>query len=54
MEIGGFQGQRITAAHAEYDTARAVWNGAIDLSAMRAVRVDPDGGTAQVQGGAIR
>jgi hypothetical protein len=30
MEIKGFQGPRITAAHAEYDTARAVWNGAID------------------------
>ena len=104
MEIHKFQGQQITADHAEYDTARAVWNGAIDryprliarcsgtgdvaaavrfarehdleiairggghnvagtavcddgividLSAMRAVRVDPDGGTAQVQGGAL-
>jgi FAD/FMN-containing dehydrogenase len=103
MEINKFQGQRITADHAEYDTARAVWNGAIDryprliarcsgtadvvaavrfarehdleiairggghnvagtavcddgividLSAMRAVRVHPDSGTAQVQGGA--
>jgi FAD/FMN-containing dehydrogenase len=104
MEIDEFQGQRITPDHAEYDTARAVWNGAIDryprliarcsgtadvaaavrfarehdleiavrggghnvagtavcddgividLSAMRAVRVDPDSGTAQVQGGAL-
>jgi FAD/FMN-containing dehydrogenase len=104
MEIDEFQGQQITADHAEYDTARAVWNGAIDryprliarcrgtadvaaavrfarehdleiavrggghnvagtavcddgividLSAMRAVRVDPDSGTAQVQGGAL-
>jgi FAD/FMN-containing dehydrogenase len=104
MEIDGFQGQPITAGHAEYDTARAVWNGAIDrrprliarcrgtadvvaavrfarthdleiavrggghnvagtavcddgividLSAMRAVRVDPDRRTARVQGGAL-
>src|SRR5512145_265483 len=30
MEMDQFQGQRITADHAEYDTARAVWNGAID------------------------
>jgi FAD/FMN-containing dehydrogenase len=104
MEIVNFQGQQITADHAEYDTARAMWNGAIDrhprliarcggtadvvaavryarehdleiavrggghnvagtavcddgividLSAMRAVRVDPDRGTVQVQGGAL-
>src|SRR5512145_2936203 len=104
MKIDEFQGQQITADHSEYDTARAVWNGAIDryprliarcrgtadvaaavrfarehdleiamrggghnvagtavcddgividLSAMRAVRVDPDRGTAQVQGGAL-
>ena len=30
MEIDGFRGQLITADHADYDTARAVWNGAID------------------------
>ena len=30
MEVKGFQGQRITGDHAEYDTARAVRNGAID------------------------
>jgi FAD/FMN-containing dehydrogenase len=104
MEIEAFQGQRITPGHAEYDTARAVWNGAIDryprliarctgtadviaavrfarkhnlaiairggghnvagtavcddgividLSPMRAVEVDPDRGTARVQGGAL-
>ena len=103
-EIDGFRGQLITPDHADYDTARAVWNGAIDrrprliarcsgiadvasavrfardhdleiavrggghnvagtavcddgividLSAMRAVWVDPAGGTAQVQGGAL-
>jgi hypothetical protein len=30
MEIDGFRGELITAEHAEYDTARAVWNGTID------------------------
>src|SRR5262245_25100857 len=30
MQIDGFGGQLITADHADYDTARAVWNGAID------------------------
>ena len=104
MEIDGFRGQLITTGHADYDTARAVWNGAvdrrprliarcsgtadvaatvsfardhdleiavrggghnvagtavcedgivIDLSAMRAVWVDPAGRTARVQGGAL-
>src|SRR5512143_2915152 len=104
MHIDEFQGQRITADHTEYDTARAVWNGAIDryprliarcsgpgdvaaavrfardcdleiavrggghnvagtavcddgividLSAMRAVSVDPVERTALVQGGAL-
>jgi FAD/FMN-containing dehydrogenase len=104
MEIDGFRGQLITSDHADYDTARALWNGAIDrrprliarcsgpadvaaavrfardhdleiavrggghnvagtamcddgividLSAMRAVWVDPAGRTAWVQGGAL-
>src|SRR5687768_18216571 len=104
MEIDGFRGRLISAAHADYDSARAVWNGAIDrrprliarcigaadviaavrfardhdleiairggghnvagtavcddgmvidLSAMRAVRVDPAGRRAWVQGGAL-
>ena len=29
MEINGFRGQLITADHADYDAARAVWNGAV-------------------------
>ncbi|GAA1181646.1 FAD-binding oxidoreductase [Pseudonocardia alaniniphila] len=104
MEIDGFRGRLITADHAGYDAARAVWNGAVDrrprliarcsgtsdvaaavrfardhdleiavrggghnvagtavcdggivvdLSAMRAVWVDPTGRTARVQGGAL-
>jgi FAD/FMN-containing dehydrogenase len=104
MQIEGFQGQLINADHEDYDTARSVWNGAVDrhprliarcrgaadvaaavrfardrdleiavrggghnvagtavcddgivvdLSAMRAVRVDPAGRTAWVQGGAL-
>lgn len=30
LEIDGFGGQLVEAGHAEYATARAVWNGAID------------------------
>ena len=103
-KIEGFRGRLIRAGDTEYDTARALWNGAIDrrprliarsvgaadvvaavrfardhdleiairggghnvagtascddgividLSAMRAVRVDPAGRTAWVQGGAL-
>jgi FAD/FMN-containing dehydrogenase len=103
-QIGGFRGRLIGADHADYDSARALWNGAInrrpriiarcigagdaaaavrfarehnleiairggghnvagtavcdngiviDLSAMRAVRVDPAGRRAWVQGGAL-
>jgi FAD/FMN-containing dehydrogenase len=103
-EIGGFRGRLIPPDHADYDVARAVWNGAIDrrprliarclgtadvvaavrfardhdleiairggghnvagtavcddgividLTAMRAVRVDPEGRSVWVQGGAL-
>jgi FAD/FMN-containing dehydrogenase len=104
VEIEGFRGRQIRAGHTDYDSVRAVWNGAIDrhprliaqctgtadvvaavrfagdhdleiairggghnvagtavcddgividLSAMRAVRVDPANRTAWVQGGAL-
>ncbi len=104
LEIAGFRGRLIDAEHADYATARALWNGAIDrrprliarcigaadvvaavrfardhdlqiairggghnvagtavcddgividLSAMRAVRVDPAERRAWVQGGAL-
>ena len=104
VEIDGFRGRQICTNHADYDTARAVWNGSIDrrphliarcigaadvaaavrfardhdleiairggghnvagtavcddgividLSAMRAVRVDPANRRAWVQGGAL-
>jgi FAD/FMN-containing dehydrogenase len=103
-ELERFRGRLITADHADYDAARAIWNGAvdrrprliarcigtadvalavrhardrnleiairggghnvagtavcddgivIDLSAMRGVRVDPEGRKAWVQGGAL-
>ena len=104
MDVPGFRGRLIDAGHADYDSARAVWNGAIDrrprliarctgtadvaaavrfardhdleiairggghnvagtavcdggividLSAMRAVRVDRAGRSVWVQGGAL-
>src|SRR5574341_1744336 len=45
MEIKQFQGRQITRDHAEYDTARAVWNGAIDRHPRLIARC---GGTADV------
>lgn len=43
MEIDGFRGRLITADHADYDTARAVWNGAVDRRPRLIARC---GGTA--------
>ncbi|WFB11280.1 FAD-binding oxidoreductase [Streptomyces sp. LX-29] len=45
MEIGGFRGRLITADHPDYDTARAVWNGAVDRRPRLIARC---GGTADV------
>jgi FAD/FMN-containing dehydrogenase len=30
MEIDGFRGEMVTLGHADYDSARAVWNGGVD------------------------
>src|SRR4029453_12304271 len=30
MEIPGFRGEGVAAGHADYDDARAVWNGTVD------------------------
>src|SRR5262245_1069702 len=43
MDIDGFQGQLITTDHPDYDTARAVWNGAVDRRPRMIARC---GGTA--------
>src|SRR5687767_7319412 len=45
MEMDGFMGRLITADHAEYDTTRAVWNGAVDRRPRLVARCD---GTADV------
>jgi hypothetical protein len=45
MEIDGFRGRLITADHNEYDTARAVWNGAVDRNPRLIARCS---GTADV------
>jgi hypothetical protein len=47
MEIDEFQGQHVTADHGEYDTARAIWNGAIDGYPRLIARCS---GTADVTG----
>jgi hypothetical protein len=46
------RGRVLARSDPDYAAARKVYNGVIDLSPMRAVRVDPRGRTAQVQGGA--
>ncbi|MBW5481200.1 FAD-binding oxidoreductase [Streptomyces bambusae] len=43
MDIDGFRGRLITAGDADYDTARAVWNGAVDRHPRIVARC---GGTA--------
>ncbi len=45
MEIDGFRGELITADHIDYDTARAVWNGAVDRRPRLIARC---GGSADV------
>ncbi|HKW82178.1 MAG TPA: FAD-dependent oxidoreductase, partial [Burkholderiaceae bacterium] len=45
VQIDGFRGQQISAGHAAYDSARAVWNGAIDRRPRLIARC---GGTADV------
>ncbi|MGW1347163.1 FAD-binding oxidoreductase [Kribbella sp. NPDC002412] len=45
MEIQGFGGRLITAGQSDYDTARAVWNGAVDRRPRLIARC---GGTADV------
>ncbi|MFI7063879.1 FAD-binding oxidoreductase [Kribbella sp. NPDC050124] len=45
MDIQGFQGRLIIADQSEYDTARAVWNGAVDRRPQLIARCD---GTADV------
>ena len=45
MEINGFRGEHVTADHADYDTARAVWNGSVDRRPRLIARC---GGTADV------
>jgi FAD/FMN-containing dehydrogenase len=45
MKIDHFQGQQIAAGHPDYDTARAVWNGAIDRHPRLIARCN---GTADV------
>ncbi|MGP3684509.1 FAD-binding oxidoreductase [Streptomyces sp. IBSNAI002] len=45
MKIDGFRGRLISAGHADYDTARAVWNGAVDRHPRLIARC---GGTADV------
>ena len=45
MEIDGFRGELIMADHIDYDTARAVWNGAVDRRPRLIARC---GGSADV------
>ncbi|MFZ3493057.1 FAD-binding oxidoreductase [Streptomyces sp. 5.8] len=45
MEINGFRGRLITADHTDYDSARAVWNGAVDRRPRLIARC---GGSADV------
>ena len=45
MEIDGFRGELITADHIDYETARAVWNGAVDRRPRLIARC---GGSADV------
>jgi len=51
VEIDGFRGRLISADHADYDCARAVWNGAINRRPRLIARLLGGRAAPQVSGG---